>query len=449
MPRFEFKEGSSSKFWEVDLKDAVLTTRWGRIGTDGQEKTQKFKQPYEARQAYQKQVLEKTKKGYKRVKPKDTAPAPKSNPELEDAILRAPDDADGYLVYADWLQGQGDPRGELIALQHAMSRARGAEVTKLKRKVAALQKEHEGTLLGVGLSAMVGEKALQAGWRWGFIYSARVTSPDYDADADFDIVDTLSMLLQHPSGRLLRDLTLGIPDRDGDADYTRLTKVLTKWPPKALSRLFMGDFLFPDESELSWVRLGNLAPVIQALPHLTELRLRGGDVRLGALELPELQRFTLESAGLPKAAWQSITSAQWPKLEHLEVWFGSENHGGRFRGKDVQPILDATGLPKLKHLGLCNVAFSDSLAPLLAKSKVLKQLETLDLSKGTLMDADAEVLAANAAAFKHLKKLDVSRNQLTSTGIKLIAKLCREVVTARQREVYDDGEGGRYVAIGE
>ncbi len=449
MPRFEYKEGSSSKFWEVDRKDAVLTTRWGRIGADGQEKTQKFEHTYEARQAYLKQVLEKTKKGYQRVKPKDTAPAPKTNPELEEAILRAPNDADGYLVYADWLQGEGDPRGELIALRHALSRARGDEVTKLKRKVAALQKEHQETLLGVGLTAMQAEKALQVGWRWGFINTARVTSPDYDADADFDIVDTLTMLLRHPSGKFLQDLTLGIPDREGDADYSELVKVLTKSTPKALTRLFLGDFIFPDESELSWVRLGNLTNVLKALPQLTELRLRGGDVRLGELELPELQRFTLESAGLPKAALQSITSAKWPKLEHLEVWFGSENHGGRFRGKDVQPLLDATGLPKLKHLGLCNVAFSDSLAPLLAKSKVLKQLETLDLSKGTLMDADAEVLAANASAFKHLQKLDVSRNQLTSKGIKRIAKLCREVVTARQREVYDDGEGGRYVALGE
>ena len=37
--------------------------------------------------------------------------------ELESAIVRDPDDLDAYAVYGDWLAEQGDPRGELIALQ--------------------------------------------------------------------------------------------------------------------------------------------------------------------------------------------------------------------------------------------------------------------------------------------------------------------------------------------
>jgi predicted DNA-binding WGR domain protein len=39
MRRFEFKEGSSSKFWEVSVSGNTLTVRFGRIGTEGQEKT--------------------------------------------------------------------------------------------------------------------------------------------------------------------------------------------------------------------------------------------------------------------------------------------------------------------------------------------------------------------------------------------------------------------------
>lgn len=172
-------------------------------------------------------------------------------------------------------------------------------------------------------------------------------------------------------------------------------------------------------------------------------------MRLGPVELPELRRFTMESGGLPRPAVQSIASAKWPKLEQLEVWFGSEEYGGRSRPSDIQSILDATGLPNLKHLGLCNAAFSDELATVLPKAKVLKQLESLDLSKGTLMDTDAEVLAANAAVFKHLKKLDVSQNQLTRKGVKLLASLCPDVAAGNQRDIYDDDEGGRYVAVGE
>ncbi|HEX7701448.1 MAG TPA: TIGR02996 domain-containing protein [Kofleriaceae bacterium] len=39
--------------------------------------------------------------------------------ELESAILADPDDLATYLVYADWLQAHGYPRGELIVLVQA------------------------------------------------------------------------------------------------------------------------------------------------------------------------------------------------------------------------------------------------------------------------------------------------------------------------------------------
>jgi uncharacterized protein (TIGR02996 family) len=39
--------------------------------------------------------------------------------ELETAIRAAPDERDGYLVAADWLQQHGDPQGELVALSVA------------------------------------------------------------------------------------------------------------------------------------------------------------------------------------------------------------------------------------------------------------------------------------------------------------------------------------------
>ena len=37
--------------------------------------------------------------------------------ELLEAVYAAPDDDGRRLVYADWLQEHGDPRGELIVLQ--------------------------------------------------------------------------------------------------------------------------------------------------------------------------------------------------------------------------------------------------------------------------------------------------------------------------------------------
>ena len=59
--RFEYQDEKSHKFWEVSFDDASFTTRWGRVGTDGQSKTKDSSAP--AVDA-EKQVKSKTKKGY-------------------------------------------------------------------------------------------------------------------------------------------------------------------------------------------------------------------------------------------------------------------------------------------------------------------------------------------------------------------------------------------------
>ncbi len=61
---FEFVEGTSSKFWEISMSGSDVTTRWGKIGTDGQSKTKTFKDEAAAKKEYDKLIAEKTGKGY-------------------------------------------------------------------------------------------------------------------------------------------------------------------------------------------------------------------------------------------------------------------------------------------------------------------------------------------------------------------------------------------------
>lgn len=68
-----FEEGTSSKFYSLTLEDKVLTIRFGRIGTGGQEKTTRFRTAEEARQQYDALLAEKLKKGY--VEPAGAKPA--------------------------------------------------------------------------------------------------------------------------------------------------------------------------------------------------------------------------------------------------------------------------------------------------------------------------------------------------------------------------------------
>jgi predicted DNA-binding WGR domain protein len=64
MPRYEFSEGSSSKFWEIKLDGSSFTTTYGKIGTPGQTTLKQWKDASEAKKEYDKLVHEKTKKGY-------------------------------------------------------------------------------------------------------------------------------------------------------------------------------------------------------------------------------------------------------------------------------------------------------------------------------------------------------------------------------------------------
>lgn len=64
MPRYEFSEGSSNKFWQIDLDGTSFTTTYGRIGTDGQTTMKEFDSEAKAKKEYEKLIAEKVKKGY-------------------------------------------------------------------------------------------------------------------------------------------------------------------------------------------------------------------------------------------------------------------------------------------------------------------------------------------------------------------------------------------------
>ncbi|MCX5741677.1 MAG: WGR domain-containing protein [Proteobacteria bacterium] len=79
MPRYEFSEGSSNKFWQIELKGKSFTTTYGKIGTDGQTTIKQFPSDADAKKEHDKLVAEKVKKGYELVggkaAPKAAAPA--------------------------------------------------------------------------------------------------------------------------------------------------------------------------------------------------------------------------------------------------------------------------------------------------------------------------------------------------------------------------------------
>ena len=89
----------------------------------------------------------------------------------------SPDDVAAHLVYGDWLQARGDPRGELVALQVELARAEGPARIALERKDREFRQLHAEQLFGA-LRPFADE--LVQRWSHGFIDAASLGVRDHD-----------------------------------------------------------------------------------------------------------------------------------------------------------------------------------------------------------------------------------------------------------------------------
>jgi predicted DNA-binding WGR domain protein len=91
--RLEFKDKTSSKFWEITYDDLnfFIATRYGKTDSDGASSRQDLATASEAQAAYEKAIKEKIKKGYKEVGAKGSATsvAVKSAPAKKVAAKKA------------------------------------------------------------------------------------------------------------------------------------------------------------------------------------------------------------------------------------------------------------------------------------------------------------------------------------------------------------------------
>jgi uncharacterized protein (TIGR02996 family) len=105
---------------------------------------------------------------------------------------------DAFLVYADWLQTHGNPRGELVALDAA------GKVEQAEQLRERLLPQLLGPLARFA-------EALDLRWRCGFIDAIHIQTTREDEDEGHDVVQLLDAALKLPSTRFLRDLTIGCP----------------------------------------------------------------------------------------------------------------------------------------------------------------------------------------------------------------------------------------------
>ncbi len=354
------------------------------------------------------------------------------NPELERVILEDPLDPDAWLVYGDWLEEAGDPRGELVAVQARHARDPGnPELLAAQR---ALFRRHGDALLD-GLHEYLSPRGrlgplFRLSWEYGFIWTANVTAVGHSID---QFASGLRALLAHPSARFLNVLALGAPPEN---DWRRVISILGETGDRPLRILLLGDRApaSPDPRP-AFSPIGDLSTLWPALPRLRCLELRGGAVTVGRIELPELRELVIETSALQREAVRSLCSRRWRHLEKLELWFGDRRCTSTLA--DLELLFDGTLFPSLRHLGLRNCAFVDRICHALAGAKITGQLRVLDLSLGALTEVGANALLAARSALSNLAILDLHHHYIAPGAAEGISELARFVDLSGGPHVFD------------
>lgn len=177
------------------------------------------------------------------------------------------------------------------------------------------------------------------------------------------------------------------------------------------------------DSEISWITLCDLGPLLMAFPKLTEFKIQGSQqLRLTGIKHDNLKKLTIECGGLGSDALADIAAADLPALEKLELYLGVEDYGFDGSVEDVKPFMEKGRFPKLTYLGLMNSGITDEIAIEVANASILDQVEILDLSMGTISDKGAEALLASEK-IKKLNFLNLRHHYMSDEMMKKIKKI--------------------------
>ncbi|MFT3699567.1 MAG: TIGR02996 domain-containing protein [Kofleriaceae bacterium] len=405
-------------------RDGVGMYRWHRTGEE-----RGFKEAYE--RLYIKPAVAVNDHVRNILKPKGPAATPKAtNPELEAELATGDDNA--RTVYGDWLQQQNDPRGDLIAVQTELAHKRDA---KLKARETELLAKHSTYFvpesLGIALKLPKrGGPRCEIAWRGGFfdhLILAKDVTPSW---AEIDLVAILRDALAHPSAKVLAKITLGAPG-GSPWSYLPLLAEIVNAKPAHLTELSIAETK-PGEMEREWARVGDLAPVINALPALEILRVRAGTTSITKkLANPKLRSISISCGQLSSKSVAMIVDGKLPALEAIDL----DTDGVELATASYAKLAKRT----LHHLTIRGLHRANSLIDAMIGSPLLASLETLVLDRSDLDGAGADRIIGNHKQFDHLAKIDVIgpripadiATQLQQTLARTEAKTTRFALTER------------------
>ncbi len=335
------------------------------------------------------------------------------NPVLEDALRADPDDLGTKLVYADWLQQQGHPRGALIAVQHRLAQTPGdRELVEAERRIlvdagdALISKAllaNFGLWRGTAEIERLGN--FYAGGKitfdHGFIREAKVDLRQRTADED-----ALWELVRHPSARALAKLHVEL---DASRDIDLVAALLLHGPElplRSLALLKTG----AASATLSLARLGVVYPLLE------ELEVRTSYVRFAGASLPHLRKLALWTIDSDVG----VAVEEMPALEDLTL--------DKPDPDKLEVAFERGMVPNLRR-----IAFVNSQSPLHVLRlawRIGGQLESITMRRTYAGGSSTEFLVVHRARFPQLAELridattppaDIDRLRAAGYAVSLIA----------------------------
>ncbi|HEY7422685.1 MAG TPA: WGR domain-containing protein [Gemmataceae bacterium] len=468
MRTFTFSDAKSHKFWNIELQGNSFTVTYGRIGTAGQTQTKKFPSTAAAQKEHDKLIKEKQGKGYRETTPKAAASGGASLREaLEAAILDNPEDIAAHMAYADYLQEQGDPRGEFIQVQLALEDESKSpeERKKLKQREKALLKKHQAEWVGdwpslARSSGPEGRGQLDFPGPKPFRFLRGILA---EATIDELTVDCARAFIRDPRTHFIRRLFVGgvlyleaeQEDREEElqaddfpeyADYPS-EHILLRWLHIANVRVFQlgwtSDEAYDDYCSFRCHCSGKHAyDFVKQMPRLEELYLfahRVDGSKIATLPLPNLrvlQIYHSYDSGLKKLANNPSLGKVTHLLFHPHALDASEAY---IRLADLRAVVNSPHLKNLTHLRLRLTDLGDKGCQEIVRSGILKRLKVLDLRHGCVSDTGAKMLA-DCPDLRHLEMLDLSRNELNGEGIDALKAVGIPVEISHQHASTADAE---------
>ncbi len=343
----------------------------------------------------------------------EAAPSPEPwrseprHPELEAAILDAPDDDARWGALAERLRADGSARAELITLE--IEEADEAEIEAARARAADVV---EG-----GLRPLQKRAAVRIDWERGFVRRMELGSNTRGLSSCPPLAD----VLVHPSFALAEELALTL-SRSDDAEAV-IDAIIDAAPSPLRGLSFVAASGNAPENAPAKVSR-DLAPWLEAMPRLLDLEVRWLKLPNGSSPLrhDRLRCLRWSSVTMSAEEVRAITTGGLPALERLELNTGEHYFSDAepaWSIEDLEPVLGGGGFEALAHLAV-NGTELDPVATAIAASPLAARLESLDLRWGTLGDAGAAALAGAASGFERLAKLEVGDNRIGPAGVEAL-----------------------------